>query len=204
MYKTIERPAFSAAQKGLFPIYFGLQTVLPAILALIFPGNALVGISSSILGLFDEAVRWSSLAPIVTMFLGGLTNLVVLLPATLKVMKERRGQGILLVCSGPVLKRGLMLRGSQAGREGMVRRGASLGRDAGPKQAIWDVAWSFFPYQPRDICFSTRLWIYPGCSHANHRRQACLRAASSLQSRCLNRYVSIALSMPNKTPSDSQ
>ncbi|KAM4060335.1 hypothetical protein HRG_002089 [Hirsutella rhossiliensis] len=92
MYKTIDRPAFSAAQKGLFPIYFSMQTVLPAVLALTFPGSTLAGVPSSISGLLDGSNRWSSLAPIAIMFLGGLTNLVVLLPATLKVMKERRGQ----------------------------------------------------------------------------------------------------------------
>lgn len=93
MYKSIDKSAFSAAQQGLFPIYFSMQTVLPAVLSLTFPGNTLAGVPSSISGLLDRSNRWSSLAPLATMFLGGLVNLVVLLPATLKVMKERRGQG---------------------------------------------------------------------------------------------------------------
>ncbi|EQL02717.1 hypothetical protein G6O67_003178 [Ophiocordyceps sinensis] len=92
LYKTIDKPAFSAAQRALFPIYFGMQTILPAVLALTFPGNALAGVPCSISGLLNGSSRWSSLAPIATMFLGGLTNLAVLLPATVKVMDERRGQ----------------------------------------------------------------------------------------------------------------
>ncbi|OAA38890.1 hypothetical protein NOR_06543 [Metarhizium rileyi] len=92
MFKTVERPVFSAIQTKLFPIYFGLQTILPATLALTFPGNALVGVSSGIFGLFEASSRWHSLAPIATMFVTGLVNLVVLLPATVKIMKDRRGQ----------------------------------------------------------------------------------------------------------------
>ncbi|PHH89097.1 hypothetical protein CDD83_6640 [Cordyceps sp. RAO-2017] len=92
MYKSIEKPAFSAAQKSLFPIYFSIQTAVPAILALTFPGNALAGVSPGISGLLDASSRWNSLLPITTMFLTGLVNLAVVLPATTKVMKERQGQ----------------------------------------------------------------------------------------------------------------
>ncbi|OAQ70157.2 hypothetical protein VFPPC_02671 [Pochonia chlamydosporia 170] len=92
MFKTVERPVFSAVQTKLFPIYFGLQTILPAILALTFPGNTLIGVSSGLSGLLDASSRWHSLAPIATMFVTGLVNLLVLLPATSKTMKDRRGQ----------------------------------------------------------------------------------------------------------------
>lgn len=93
MFKTIDRPAFSAVMSGLFPIYFGLQTVLPVVLALTFPGNTLAGVPSGITGLLDVSSRWDSLAPIATMFLTGLVNFLVLLPASTNTMKERRGQG---------------------------------------------------------------------------------------------------------------
>ncbi|PNY23282.1 Uncharacterized protein TCAP_06773 [Tolypocladium capitatum] len=92
MYKTIDRSAFSAAQTGLFPIYFGLQTVLPVVLALTFPGNTPAGVSSGVSGLLEVSSRWDSLVPITTMFLTGLVNLLVLMPATINTMKERRGQ----------------------------------------------------------------------------------------------------------------
>ncbi|KAF4587773.1 mitochondrial outer membrane protein [Ophiocordyceps camponoti-floridani] len=92
MYKSIDRPSFSAAQQNLFPIYFGLQTALPVALALTFPGSTLAGVSSSVGGLLDVSSRWDSLLPIATMFVTGVVNLTVLLPATVKTMKERRGQ----------------------------------------------------------------------------------------------------------------
>ncbi|RCI14710.1 hypothetical protein L249_6454 [Ophiocordyceps polyrhachis-furcata BCC 54312] len=95
MYKSIDRPAFSAAQQNLFPIYFSLQTALPAVLALTFPGSTLAGVPNSVSGLLDVSSRWDSLVPIATMFVTGLVNLAVLLPATVKTMKERRGQCVL-------------------------------------------------------------------------------------------------------------
>ncbi|ODA80103.1 hypothetical protein RJ55_03061 [Drechmeria coniospora] len=92
LFKTVERPAFSAVQSCLFPVYFGLQTALPAVLALSFPGNSLVGVPSGLSGLFHASKRWNSLVPIAIMFFTGLANLVVLQPATAKTMKQRKGQ----------------------------------------------------------------------------------------------------------------
>lgn len=93
MFKTVTRQAFSAIQTGLFPIYFGMQTVIPIILAFTFPGNTLFGLPSGLKGLLDESQFYPSLVPIATMFVTGVTNLLVLLPMVTKVMKERRGQG---------------------------------------------------------------------------------------------------------------
>ncbi|KAK7418847.1 hypothetical protein QQX98_003709 [Neonectria punicea] len=92
MFKTVDRPAFSAIQQKLFPIYFGIQTALPVVLALTFPGNSLIGLSSGIPGLLSDFARWHSLLPIAAMFLTGLVNLTILLPATTDTMKVRRGQ----------------------------------------------------------------------------------------------------------------
>ncbi|KAG5977510.1 hypothetical protein E4U55_006739 [Claviceps digitariae] len=92
VFKVVERPVFSAIQARLFPIYFGMQTAIPVVLALTFPGNPLLGVSSGPSGLLETSSRWESLAPIATMFVSGLLNLVVVLPATNKVIKERRGQ----------------------------------------------------------------------------------------------------------------
>lgn len=93
MFKAVTKAAFSQIQQKLFPIYFGMQTALPVILALTFPGNTLLGLQSGPQGLLHEFVRWNSLVPIASIFVTGLVNLAVLLPATLEVMKERRGQG---------------------------------------------------------------------------------------------------------------
>ena len=93
MFRTVNRPAFSAIQTGLFPIYFGMQTVVPIVMALTFPGSTLLGLSSGVKGLLDETHRYSSLLPIGTMCVTGAINLVVLLPMVTQVMKDRRGQG---------------------------------------------------------------------------------------------------------------
>ncbi|KAI9166681.1 mitochondrial outer membrane protein [Paramyrothecium foliicola] len=92
MFKTVTRAVFSSVQTNLFPIYFGLQTAVPVVLALTFPGSTLLGLPSGITGLLDGAVRWNSLVPIATTFFTGLINLLFLLPATQQVMKDRRGQ----------------------------------------------------------------------------------------------------------------
>jgi hypothetical protein len=76
-YKVLPRPQFSQLQEKIFPIYFGMQTVLPAILALTYPGprNPL-GAPSGIQGTFAEVNRWSVLIPLGTMFLSGLANML--------------------------------------------------------------------------------------------------------------------------------
>lgn len=93
LFKTVDRASFSAMQSGLFPIYFGIQTALPVVLALTFPGSPILGVSSGISGLLDVSSRKDSLLPIATMFLTGALNLTFLMPLTMKIMKERRGQG---------------------------------------------------------------------------------------------------------------
>ena len=90
MFRTLERPQFSAVQQRLFPIYFRLQTIAPAVLALTYPGNSSL---LSLDGLLDPANRWTALAPIATIFASSLLNLVVVLPKTTGVMAERRVQG---------------------------------------------------------------------------------------------------------------
>ncbi|KAJ4144726.1 hypothetical protein LMH87_003598 [Akanthomyces muscarius] len=92
IFKTAERPVFSAIQSNTFPVYFGLQAALPAILALTFPGSSLLATPSGISTLFHESNRWGSLVPIASMFVSAALNLLVLLPASKKVMKLRQGQ----------------------------------------------------------------------------------------------------------------
>jgi hypothetical protein len=90
-FTTVSRADFSAIQTKIFPVYFAMQTAIPAVLALTFPGSTLLGLPSGVTGLMDGVVRWNSLVPIATMFVAGIVNLV-LLPTTQQVMKERRGQ----------------------------------------------------------------------------------------------------------------
>lgn len=99
MFKTVDRASFSAIQQKLFPIYFGIQTVLPGVLALTYPGNTLIGLANGPAGLMSEFARWHSLLPISVMAITGALNLTVLLPLTVDVMKKRRGQGMSNRCS---------------------------------------------------------------------------------------------------------
>lgn len=99
MFKAVDRANFSAIQQKLFPIYFGLQTVLPGVLALTFPGNTLIGLSNGPAGLVSEFARYHSLLPITLMAVTGALNLTVLLPLTMDVMKQRRGQGMSICIS---------------------------------------------------------------------------------------------------------
>ena|SRR5438045_1251230 len=90
-YMAIPRPQFSALQQKTFPIYFAMQTALPALLALTYPGSK--STASGLSGTFAKVNRWSVLAPILTIFVFGLANLAFIGPATSRIMQERKRQG---------------------------------------------------------------------------------------------------------------
>ena len=94
-YKALPRPQFSSLQQAIFPIYFSLQTALPVILALTYPGekSGLNPAASGLGGCLAEKNRTNILVPIVTIFATSLANLLFIGPATTKVMKERKHQG---------------------------------------------------------------------------------------------------------------
>ena len=94
-YKALPRPQFSSLQKAIFPFYFSLQSALPVILALTYPGNnsVLASSASSLQGCLDKSNRYNVLLPILVMTAMNLTNLLVLGPATTRIMKERKHQG---------------------------------------------------------------------------------------------------------------
>lgn len=95
LFKVLERPQFGVATSHLFPIYFSLQTALPVVLAITYPGSKnAFGVPSSISGFLDSSNRWSVLVPVTVMFITGLANLVWLLPATTNCLAERRLQGM--------------------------------------------------------------------------------------------------------------
>lgn len=104
MFRTLERPQFSAVQSKLFPIYFSIQTAAPVLLAITHPGNT--GSLLNLAGVLDPANKWTVLAPIATMFSTALLNLIVLLPATTGVMARRKQQGKYLA-TGLVCRDGL-------------------------------------------------------------------------------------------------
>ncbi|KZF24159.1 hypothetical protein L228DRAFT_245047 [Xylona heveae TC161] len=97
-FKVLPRPQFSTLQRHTFPIYFSMQTVLPVILALTYPGersllDPSVTSGSSLSGVLAEQNRIGVLAPLATMFVTGLVNLVFLMPRAHQTMRERAHQG---------------------------------------------------------------------------------------------------------------
>jgi len=94
-FRSLPRPQFSTLQTAIFPVYFGLQTGLPVLLALTYPGaKTLLGTASGLNGTFADVNRWSVLIPIAGMFATGLANMLWIGPATTRIMKERKHQGM--------------------------------------------------------------------------------------------------------------
>ena len=78
-------------------------------------------------GLLEESSFWNGLLPIAIMFGTSLLNLVVLGPATTKVMKQRKHQGWLTVCGWTVYRRST--------DDGTETRDGKKYHDPGPKSA---------------------------------------------------------------------
>lgn len=93
-YKVLPRPQFATLQSALFPIYFSMQTALPVVLALTFPGErtAIGRVQSSISGVLEPSSRLHVLTPLAIMFLTGLANMVYIGPKTTQIMRERKHQ----------------------------------------------------------------------------------------------------------------
>jgi hypothetical protein len=96
-YSALPRPQFSTLQQKIFPTYFAFQTALPVVLALTWPGANVAGKAfrndAGWRGVLETGNFWDALVPIGLMFGTGLLNMVLLGPATTKVMRERKHQG---------------------------------------------------------------------------------------------------------------
>ncbi|KAL1990604.1 hypothetical protein VTN49DRAFT_6443 [Thermomyces lanuginosus] len=86
-FRVLPRPQFSALQNKIFPIYFGLQSALPVVLALTFPGRP--SSPGSLSGVLLEENRFTVLLPISLTLVSGLTNLLYLTPLVQETMKQR-------------------------------------------------------------------------------------------------------------------
>ena len=95
-YRSLPRPQFASLQTAIFPVYFGLQTALPVVLALTYPGTSsslsTTSIPSGLGGFFAESNRGSVLLPVMTILTTSLANLALIGPATTKIMRERKHQ----------------------------------------------------------------------------------------------------------------
>src|SRR5690606_38524198 len=82
-FRALPRPQFAALQAKLFPIYFALQALLPAVLAVTYPGSKNpFGVAGGVAGVLDRANRWRVLAPLAGAFACAVANLVAVGPAT--------------------------------------------------------------------------------------------------------------------------
>ncbi|KAL1971064.1 hypothetical protein VTN77DRAFT_15 [Rasamsonia byssochlamydoides] len=90
-FRTLPRQQFSTLQNKLFPIYFTLQSALPVVAALTYPGvrTVLGRGSSSIAGVLLEENRLTVLLPLSVVFVSGLTNLLYVTPKVVEVIKQR-------------------------------------------------------------------------------------------------------------------
>ncbi|KAI6246456.1 Xanthocillin biosynthesis cluster protein D [Erysiphe necator] len=87
-YKALPRSQFSQLQQKIFPVYFSIQTVLPVLIAITYPGP--VGKASGIKGVFEN--RHSVLIPISIILVTSSLNLLLVGPATTKAMRDRKVQ----------------------------------------------------------------------------------------------------------------
>ncbi|KKA18936.1 hypothetical protein T310_7105 [Rasamsonia emersonii CBS 393.64] len=89
--RTLPRQQFSTLQNSLFPIYFTLQSALPVVAALTYPGaRTVLGTGpSSLAGVLLEENRLTVLLPLSIVFVSGLTNLLYLTPKVVGVIKQR-------------------------------------------------------------------------------------------------------------------
>lgn len=90
-HRVLERPQFAVLQRNVFPVYFGMQTVLPVIMALSYPGSKIA--AAGWRGVFNEANRYDVLLPIATIFVSSLVNWILVMPATNAVSDKRYAQG---------------------------------------------------------------------------------------------------------------
>ncbi|KAI9041177.1 DUF4149 domain-containing protein [Aspergillus affinis] len=87
-FRSLPRLQFASLQSATFPIYFSIQSALPVLVALTASREAQpLGIS----GLLASENR-GTLIPMATAAVTGLLNMFVLLPVTIKTMKERKHQ----------------------------------------------------------------------------------------------------------------
>ncbi|KAE9972323.1 hypothetical protein BLS_004074 [Venturia inaequalis] len=92
-YRALPRPQFATLQSALFPTYFGMQTILPIIMALTYKSTSVT--SPSVTHGFKALLNAPSQAPLYAMTgmaFCGLTNWLILGPLTTSTMKTRKHQ----------------------------------------------------------------------------------------------------------------
>ncbi|PWW73442.1 hypothetical protein C7212DRAFT_334127 [Tuber magnatum] len=86
-YRALPRPQFSQLQQKIFPVYFTLQTVLPAVLLLTHPSTSPTSLISP-----SSPHFYNTGLPLLIVLGASLANLAVIGPALSKIMRERKIQ----------------------------------------------------------------------------------------------------------------
>jgi hypothetical protein len=157
-FKALPRPSFSVLQQAIFPPYFTFQTALPIILALTWPGEKLASVGGAVArrnaglsGLLADENRWIALIPVVTMFATSLLNLVLLGPATTKVMRERKHQGKSHQREwNHSWRHGALTYLSRCRNkrwQEVLRRWSQIAGDAASQLGLYEVAWCLVTFQ---------------------------------------------------------
>jgi uncharacterized membrane protein YcgQ (UPF0703/DUF1980 family) len=88
-FRVLPRPQFSTLQKNIFPKFFALQTITPAIMLFTYPSpSSLLTSPFSLASSTDRTSWWLITSMIVT----GLANVAYFGPQTTEVMKLRKHQ----------------------------------------------------------------------------------------------------------------
>jgi hypothetical protein len=160
-YQALPKPMFSQLQQKIFPVYFAMQTALPAVLALTYPGSrGALGPPSSFSGVLAESNRFSVLVPLATMFITGLANVAYIGPATTRIMRERKVQGMghYTILRVDEVIDFLFCRNTR--RKEIIRPCTTLEGDAEAEQSLRENPWIFGTHQLGRICRYALVWAY--------------------------------------------
>lgn len=152
-YEALSRPQFSQLQQKLFPYYFGIQTALPAVLALTYPGSrSSMGPASGLFGAIADVNRWTVLAPLATIFLTSAANMLYCGPETTRIMRSRKHQGKNGLRFREMYKLTLTYLLRNKRRQEILRSSTSLDRNAAVEQSFYVDAQCFIVDQLGWIC----------------------------------------------------
>lgn len=93
-YKALSRPQFSVLQQKIFPVYFGMQTLLPVLMALTYPyaTSTSLNFTQSLGSILEPTNRSEGFIPIAVMAVCGALNWAIFGPGTTKNMLKRKHQ----------------------------------------------------------------------------------------------------------------
>ncbi|KAF2664050.1 hypothetical protein BT63DRAFT_460351 [Microthyrium microscopicum] len=90
-YQALPRPQFSQLQQKIFPLFFGMQALMPVVLAATYPAASALQ-HSSFAGVWESSNFNTILLPLAVMTACGMVNWGYLGPTTTSIMRRRKAQ----------------------------------------------------------------------------------------------------------------